>query len=619
LILKKFINLKRVYKSLILALIDFLILQFAIWSSFSLRFEEFYSYQNINLKYLSILIILFFFIQHKNKIYNIPSRSFNSSIVYTILKNAFISCLIFGLINTQLYNVYNVPRSIPIVIFFILASLIILKHSLIINFFYLFKKIIQKTNSNILIYGFNNQAFSIGEDLKRNVTYNFIGYADTYEPKGKIFDNFHKLQKISDLINIIKKKNITHLAISKKLNYKKKIYYLKLFKDLNLRVIFLDDTYNINNLGYNNVKFRPEYNDILDRLNLNHLENLKKDEIFANKVILITGAGGSIGSELSYKLLHLNLKKIILIDVSEISLHNLKQKIQYHSKFNSKKVEFKLLNLIDYNILENIFFNNKIDFIFHAAAYKHVNIVETNSQFGLKNNILITKNICQLALKYKVKTNVLISTDKAVNPKNIMGLSKRICENIFKLHSKNTSKLKFIVTRFGNVIGSSGSVLPIFRDCIENNLPISVTSKKATRYVMTIDEACSLVIKSSIIGENGNFYVFDMGKPLNVFNLAKLFINMYGLRYKIFLKKNCKNNLNDFISICLIGLKKGEKLHEELAYKKDLVPTQFKKILISKEMFLELEKNFETKLHNIIKILDSKNQNDTVKFLKKMI
>ena len=617
-ILKKFINLKRVYKSLILALIDFFILQFAIWSSFSLRFEEFYSYQNINLKYLSILIILFFFIQHKNKIYNIPSRSFNSSIVYTILKNAFISCLIFGLINTQLYNVYNVPRSIPIVIFFILACLIILKHSLIINFFYLFKKIIQKTNSNILIYGFNNQAFSIGEDLKRNVTYNFIGYADTYEPKGKIFDNFYKLQKISDLINIIKKKNITHLAISKKLNYKKKIYYLKLFKDLNLRVIFLDDTYNINNLGYNNVKFRPEYNDILDRLNLNHLENLKKDEIFANKVILITGAGGSIGSELANKIIQFNFRKLILVDINEFSLHDLKQKIIEKNKFILDRLEFKLLNLSEKKLLEEIFQKNKINFIYHAAAYKHVSIVESNIKYGIRNNVNITKNICELALKYKVKTNLLISTDKAVNPKSVMGLSKRVCENIFKYYSKNTKKINFIITRFGNVVGSSGSVLPIFRNCLEKNLPIQVTHKKATRYVMTIDEACALVLKSSIIGENGNFYVFEMGKPINILYLAKLFINMHGFKYSLN-KKNAVNAFDGSVPIIVVGLQKGEKLHEELAYKKDLIKTNYSKIMISKETFLKIKKNYLFKINNFEKKIINYHSSSIKKFLIKLI
>ena len=204
--MKKFINLKRIYKSLILALVDFFILLFSVWSSFSLRFEEFYSFNNINFKYLCILVFFFFLIQYKDKIYNLPSRNFNTSIVFIILKNAFIACLFFGLINIQFYKIFNVPRSIPIVIFFILASLIILKHSLIINFFYFFKRNIQKINNNILIYGFSNQAFIIGEELKRNVTYNFVGYADIYKPNEKIFDTFYKLEKINELINIVKKK-----------------------------------------------------------------------------------------------------------------------------------------------------------------------------------------------------------------------------------------------------------------------------------------------------------------------------------------------------------------------------------------------------------------------------
>ena len=201
---------------------------------------------------------------------------------------------------------------------------------------------------------------------------------------------------------------------------------------MNLRTIFLDDTYNINNLGYNTIKFRPEYNDILGRYNIDHLENLKKNKIFLNKVVVITGAGGSIGSELAKKIIQFNFHKLILIDVNEFSLHALKQKIIKNNKSIINRLEFKLLNLNEKNLLEEIFKKNKIDFIYHAAAYKHVSIVESNMRYGIKNNVIITKNICELALKYRVKTNLLVSTDKAVNPKSVMGLSKRVCENIFK-------------------------------------------------------------------------------------------------------------------------------------------------------------------------------------------
>lgn len=617
-ILKKFINLKRAYKSLILAFVDFFILLFSVWSSFSLRFEEFYSFNNINFKYLCILIIFFFLIQYKDKIYNLPSRNFNTSIVFTILKNAFIACLFFSLVNLQFYKIFNVPRSIPIVIFFILASLIILKHSLIINFFYFFKRNIQKINNNILIYGFSNQAIAVGDELKRNITYNFVGYSDIKKPKEKIFDTFYKLEKINDLINIVKKKKITHLAISKKLNYKKKIFFLKLFKDFNLRTIFLDDIYNINNLGYNSIKFRPEYNDILGRYSIDHLENIKKDKIFLNKVVVITGAGGSIGSELANKIMQFNFHKLILIDVNEFSLHALKQKIIRNKKSIISRVEFKLLNLNEKNLLEEIFKKNKIDFIYHAAAYKHVSIVESNMRYGIKNNVIITKNICELSLKYGVKTNLLVSTDKAVNPKSAMGLSKRVCENIFKYYSKNSKKINFIITRFGNVVGSSGSVLPIFRNCLEQNLPISVTHKKASRYVMTIDEACALVLKSSIIGKNGNFYVFEMGKPINILYLAKLFINMHGFRYCI-IKKNLISKFDGSVPIIFTGLQKGEKLHEELAYNQDLIKTNHPKIMISQETFLKIRQDYLLQIKNFEKKINNYSDSSIKKLLAKLI
>ena len=200
-----------------------------------------------------------------------------------------------------------------------------------------------------------------------------------------------------------------------------------------------------------------------------------------------------------------------------------------------------------------------------------------------------------------------------------MGLSKRICEQIFRNFSKKNKNLNFIITRFGNVIGSSGSVLPIFRNCIENNLPLNVTNKKTTRYIMTIDEACSLVIKSSLVGETGSIYVFNMGKPRNILEIAKLFINMYGFKYKVFNTKKFIKRDKDIIPIFITGLQKGEKLHEELAHHKDLLPTKFDKLLISKEMFLNIDSDFEFKLDYLNKIIKLKSEKTITKFLKKMI
>jgi UDP-N-acetyl-D-glucosamine 4,6-dehydratase len=615
--LKYLISLPRIYKKIILFFIDLLILISGLQLSFNLRFETFYILNISQFYFSAIFIALFFLLQFIDKVYSLPSRNFNISIISTIIKNTFISTLITFIINIFYYKFFETPRSIIIISFFLVSLLLIFKHSLLLNFFYIFKRISNRSKNNVIIYGSENKCYSIINELKKNTKYNFLGCVDNDRNKHKNYEKFFLLQNIS-LNNFLKTNKISHLLVSKKLNTFKRVELLKDICSLNIRVIFLEDNLDDENIFNNLAKFRPDYNDILDRKKEDHLEDINLKQNFNNKNILIIGAGGSIGSELSSKIFNLNFRKLILVDLSEISLHNLKNKLVNLSNFKKNKIEFKLLNCSDLNLLEKIFIDNKIDYVFHAAAYKHVSFLEENISYGVKNNILLTKNICFLSSKYKVKNNILISTDKAVNPSSVMGLSKRICENIFKIYSKKNKKLNFIITRFGNVIGSSGSVLPIFKNCIENNLTLTVTHKKASRYVMTIDEACSLVIKASVVGQSGNFYVFDMGEPINILDLAKKFINMYGLRYKLVKKINNQKN-KDFIEIYISGLGRGEKMHEELSYNKDLIPTKFKKLLISKETFIDLDKDLEKKIINLENIINKKSQDKVIRYLKTMI
>lgn len=615
--IKYLISLPRIYKKIILFIIDLLIIVGALQLSFNLRFETFYIL-NISQFYFSVFFIaLFFLLQFRDKVYSLPSRNFNISIISIIIKNTFIASSIIFIINIFYYKFFETPRSIIVICFFLVSLLLIFKHSLLLNFFYIFKRTSNQNKNNVIIYGPENKCYSIINELKKNTKYNFLGCVDSIISKEKNYEKFFLLPDIN-LNNFLKINRISYLLVSKRLNTIKRVQLLKQINSLNIRVIFLEDNLYDENIFNNSVKFRPDYNDILNKKKENHLEDINLKQKFYNKNILIIGAGGSIGSELSYKISNLNFRKLILVDLSEISLHNLKSKFHNLSKLKKNKVEFKLLNCSDLNLLEKIFIDNQVDYIFHAAAYKHVSFLEENISYGVKNNILLTKNICVLANKYRVKNNILISTDKAVNPSSVMGLSKRICENIFKLYSKKNKKLNFIITRFGNVIGSSGSVLPIFRNCIENNLPLTVTHKKATRYVMTIDEACSLVIKASVVGQSGNFYVFEMGEPINILDLAKKFINMYGLRYKLVKKLNNRKN-KDFIEIYISGLGKGEKLHEELSYNKDIITTKFKKLLISKETFIDLNKNLEKKINNLENIINTKSQGKVIKYLKTMI
>ena len=298
--------------------------------------------------------------------------------------------------------------------------------------------------------------------------------------------------------------------------------------------------------------------------------------------ICITGAGGSIGSEICRKLLKQE-QNLLLVDSSEFSLFKIWEELKLTINGSNKKINIVplLINLTHEKSIFESFKKYKIKKIFHAAAYKHVNLIEKNPISGLTNNIYSTINIANYALKNDIEI-MHISTDKAVRPVNFMGASKRLCEKI--LLSKSKKGLKVKIVRFGNVLDSSGSVIPIFRDQIKKGGPITVTSKKAERYFMTIPQAVNLVLRVSLNGENSNIYVLDMGKPLKIYDLAKDMIS----------KAN-----KTHIQIKIIGLRSGEKEKEELTLGK-LVKTKMKGIFISKEK-IKFDDNFEDNLIKTIK------------------
>lgn len=271
---------------------------------------------------------------------------------------------------------------------------------------------------------------------------------------------------------------------------------------------------------------------------------------FENKSILITGAAGSIGSELVLKFSKLPIKKLICLDQSELDLFELSQKFKDSKSDNYK---FLIANIRDRIRLNTIFEELKPDIIFHTAAYKHVPMMENQIYESIHTNVLGTKIVADLAIKHHVEKMVLISTDKAVNPSSIMGASKRIAELYIK-GAQDKYKTSFIIARFGNVIETKGSVIPYFRNRIIQGKPLEVTDKRALRYLMTKEEACQLIFTSGAFGKCGEVFIFDMGSPIFVFQLAKILIQQYGLNYP------------SDININFIGLRDGEKLEEQLLY-----------------------------------------------------
>lgn len=304
--------------------------------------------------------------------------------------------------------------------------------------------------------------------------------------------------------------------------------------------------------------------DLLSRKSVNAMPELLGKNI-KDFSICVTGAGGSIGSELCRQIIKQNPTKLILLENNEYALYKINEEL---IDFCPKKTVLKpvLMNAINQKELENLFNNEKVDRIFHSAAYKHVPLVERNPIQGLANNILSSLAICHASVNSSVKHTILISSDKAVRPTSIMGVSKRISELIFQAFAlkvennkfKNNEKTCFSMVRFGNVLGSSGSVVPLFQKQIASGGPITLTHEKINRYFMTINEAAQLVIQAAVLAKGGDVFLLDMGKPIPIKELAKKMIRLSGLAIKD------KNNINGDIEIITTGLRNGEKLFEEL-------------------------------------------------------
>lgn len=355
--------------------------------------------------------------------------------------------------------------------------------------------------------------------------------------------------------------------------------------------------------------------EMLDKMRpLSYEDFLGRDQIVVNdkeisnsitgKVIMITGGGGSIGSELARQIAKCNPKQLVIFDIYENNAYDIEQEL----KRNYPKLNLKVIigSVRDYDRLEKVFNTYKPDCVFHAAAHKHVPLMEVSPNEAIKNNCLGTLNAAKLADKYKVKRFVLISTDKAVRPTNVMGATKRICEMIIQDFDKKSKNTDYVAVRFGNVLGSNGSVIPLFLKQIENGGPVTVTHKEITRFFMTIPEAVSLVLQASVYAKGGEIFVLDMGKPVKIYDLAKKIIKYKGYEPNVDMK------------IKITGLRPGEKLYEEILMDEEgLKETPNKLIHIGKPIRFD-SKKFEKKLEDLIKA-SYKNNDDIKEKLAKVV
>ena len=604
-ILTYLFSLSRKIKILLQVLVDLILIFISFLISMFLRLDHLLFLNNTDFWNCLIVlmcfnIIIFFKLNlYKNIIRFVTSRILNVIFISSALSGLFI------LIYSQAFN-YFLPRSVP----FIFSILFFLSTSGIRLFFrniYLYKSYNSKINVGIV--GINDQAIQFLNIINQNYNYRPICFFDynKYYLNTKI--GGLNVQDINDLSSIIIKHNlkIVYISSNEMTVFVKKVLSSQLTKNpiIIKKIPNFQNYLNSSNVLENTKSISIET--LLGRLPVSPKKRLMEMNI-KSKVVMITGAGGSIGFNICKQILTYKPKIIILIDNNEYALFKIYEFLKNRKIINKHKT--KLIPLIcsiqDIKKMEQIFKKYSIDTIYHAAAYKHVPLVEMNVIEAIKNNIFGTQNLINLTLKFSVKSFTLISSDKAVRPTSVMGVTKRIAELICQSASFNNKTNIITIVRFGNVLGSSGSVIPIFNKQIEKGGPVTLTDKRITRYFMTINEAAQLVIQSSSLSKTGNTFVLNMGKEIKIMDLAEQMIRLQG--FNPIYKEEEKSNILKNIQIIETGLRPGEKLYEELFIGDKSFQTKHPRILTIKEKQIDKQK-----LEIILKKLRLYCQNNNVK------
>ena len=552
--------------------IDFFLLALTCYLINSLiALPVFYFASVSHLVYAFILVFTLYIFN----VYNSMFRYFNIHDTITLISGLLLSSLILLLCSYYLGEVFILNQ---LLLFFISISLLI-------SYRILIKVIFSKTNktskpiNNIMLFSAGNSGIITKRAFYNSSEFKIFGFIDDDKFKiGKVLDGVPVFKIGAKLNKFLIKKNISKVIIStEKISVNRQASLFDYFQNLNIQLLKLPPVKSWIN-GIPNIFNLKEIKiqDLLSR-GLIKIDSKKNKLLYNGKSILVTGAAGSIGSEIIRQMIKFKPAKIILLDNSETPMFNIKEELDLIS--NKIKVLYYIDSVSDEKAINKIFSLHKIDIVFHAAAYKHVNMMEANPRTAIINNVYGTKLIIDFSIKYNVKKFVLISSDKAVNPTNVMGASKRICE--LYLASKISdlkNSTKFITTRFGNVLGSNGSVVPIFEKQIENGGPITITHPDIVRYFMTIPEASQLVLEAGSMGKGGEIFIFDMGEPVKIVDLATNMVIQKGLKVGI------------DINIEFTGLRPGEKLYEELLLdSEDLLQTYNDLIYIAKKEVIDIE------------------------------
>jgi len=597
----------------IIFLIDLFICLFALILAYFLRFN----FAAIPQAEIDRFPLIFPFVIGGRALSFVLSKTYRGIVRYTSSKDAqrifivtTITSFFFAISNLVSYyfftKIFVVPYSI-VVIEYMTTTFLMISLRLIFKAIYLEWKNPSRTKTSVIIFGAGESGIITKRTLDRDagMKYKVLAFIDDNEKKwgskleGITIYGFNKLEEL------LKEGNVAHMILSiQNIPAKRKEEIVEICLKYNTKILNVPPVSSWINgeLSFKQIK-KVRIEDLLERNPIKlDLENIKQHTL--DKVVLVTGAAGSIGSEIVRQLSKFNPKKLILVDSAESPLYEMENELK--NIFHLRSFEIVIADVKNKERMESIFSKYSPQVIYHAAAYKHVPMMEFHPTEAVQTNVLGTKIMADLAVKHGVEKFVMVSTDKAVNPTNVMGASKRIAEMYVQSLNKE-SQTKFVTTRFGNVLGSNGSVIQLFHQQIERGGPITVTHPDITRFFMTIPEACQLVLEAGAMGKGGEIFVFDMGQSVKIADLAKKMIQLAGL------------TLGKDIQIVYSGLRPGEKLFEELlATKENTLPTHNPQIMVGKVREYP-HKEVSEKVDALVALLQNQDSTALVKRMKEIV
>ncbi len=601
----------------VVILIDQLIIVFSVYLAYLLRFNfELQEIDNFNLMYGILLCLA------AAMTATLVTKSYAGIVRYTGIQDglriigtellSIVFVVIFNLIYFYNFGRNVIPYSVVFISFFI-SSLLLYQYRLLVKNIFAYVKSDNSKQIPVVIFGAGVAGFLTKQAIESDIStqYKLVAFIDDDPKKHNKEINGTRICGMDKFDEVVKKNKVRKMVIATKslsIERKNEIVDQALLHHIKVSYVpsfekWLRNEWDLKQIRDINIE------DLLGR-EVIRLDNPEIEKEIRNKVICITGAAGSIGSELARQILTYKPHTLILVDQAESPLYEIERELR--GKNQQSKLLVFVANICNRSRINSIFKDYHPEILFHAAAYKHVPLMESNPSEAVMVNIFGTRTLADLAVEHKVKKFVMISTDKAVNPTNVMGCTKRIAEiyvqSLDRYYRKvDIVKTSFVTTRFGNVLGSNGSVIPIFKEQILKGGPVTVTHPDITRFFMTIPEACELVIEAGSMGQGGEIFLFDMGKPVKIYDLAKKTIMLSG------------KELGKDIDIVFTGLRDGEKLYEELLNdQENTIPTHHEKIL--KAMVSEYEYHEVCQNLNLLEdLIIDKNELKMVALMKEIV